>query len=1010
MKTLKRMLSLILVIAVLITSVAVFADEATSGTATEVAQEETSTLVREFPDVSSTDEYYDAVQILNKLGVIKGYDDGTFGPMKNVTRAEFATMIIRFLGMESSISNSKENLPFPDIENVEWAIGNIRAAKNLGIINGYDDGTFKPNNNVSFEEAVKMVICTLGYENFTPAGNMWYDKYINSAAKLGLLVDVEGTIKTPATRSCISQLLYNSLEVDLMENNEIKDTNPLEAYFGIYTYKGVITSNGLTSTSDSEVSLNDNTVLIDDRDFYVENPEEYVNLMGLKVVAYYRKNRKHDMAEIVILKPLSNMGSKINVKDITAASASRIEYYLEEEDETKSVKLEENNVVIYNGRLYGEDEEDSKFYGGMLPEIGTIEFVDTNKNGMADVIYLEAYEMYYVSLITSATYTITDKLTPTRDDKQRTLDLEAEEHTNKNDDFIPDREIYFYDANGAETTFSKIKKDNVLAVRETTDGEVVKVTILTKNVTGKVGSVKSGHSAVIEGTKYDLSYGAPWFNGLGDKMPEPEKEDEGKFYFDINGDIFLYDKSAVKHTFQYGYLLKLAIDEDDEGDEYMQAKVLTSSGSQEIIDFRKTTKLNGEAIGEDYEAVKDMFIETAKLSAIATDEDMEEKQVIKYTTVTKNGAKTFDKIVTVTEDSLTSEKPTVEDDVLTKNTNYEGSENATYSSSYLKVGSYSVKLSGTKVFIVPKAEDIDNFKKYKVGSTSSLDKEGNTVEVFDASSTGVKVVVIYGASSAQPVKYNTAVCRIVEEYTSEEDDNGKAYYSIKVDPLNNGDDKATTYKLSKETISLAKKLKPGDLVRFGLDEEGLRTIEEEYVLYSYQEKYDDEADYSNKYMSRGSYDEEDEDMEEFFFYTDDNDDKFDYKYLYDDNYEPGMPGDPLYGRKEESSQITMTLIHGWIFSTDNEEVFITVKVEDGEVEHEGGYIVELDHSNFSSCQFYQYTMDGDDFECTRLDDKESSPYNDLIEGFATYEEYEEDATEVIAYLTGTTVKALFVIE
>ncbi len=990
MKTLRSMLSLILVIAMLLTSVAVFADETapatTTETTTEATQEPVSNIVREFPDVTKTEKYYDAVQILNKLDIIKGYEDGTFGPMKNVTRAEFATMIIRFLGMSEAVDNSKENLPFPDIEGVDWAIGNIRAAKNLGIINGYEDGTFRPNNNVSFEEAVKMIVCTLGYEYFSQPGANWYDKYINSATKLGILKNAVGGIKTPATRSCISQLLYNSLEVEIMENNEITEYTPLDTYLRIQKYTGVITSNGLTSTS-GDVYLNENTILVDDREFHVDNIEEYKSLMGAKVTVYYKENRRTDRDEVVILKILSGEAVKISAREVLSTSSTQIKYYVEETDTTKTVKLEEDNVVIYNGRLYGETEEDSAFFGGMIPDVGTLEFVDTNKNGSADVIYIEAYEMYYVSLVTSATYTITDKLTPS--DSPRTLVLDQEDGEEYD-------EIYFYDESGKETTFSKIKKGNVLAVRTTNDGEVIKVTILTKNVLGTVSSAKEGQTATIEGTKYNFSYAAPWFSGDEDEMPEPQKGDEGRYFLDINGDIFLYDKSAVTHTYQYGFLLAVAIDEDEDGDEYMQAKVLNTSGGRDIIDFQKKTTINGWQVGTDYDEAEGRFETTAALSKNGNfGSDMGVKQLIKYTTTTKNGAKTFDEIITVTDETVIDEKQAVEDEILTRYDVFDGSENATYSSSTLKVGSYSAKLSSTKVFIVP--TDATKTDKYKVGSTSSLKSTGNTVAVYDVSSTAAKVVVIYGASSAQPVNYNTAVCRLVEDPWNDDD-----RWSVKV--YDHKNKKEQTYLISDDSAEFVENLKAGDLVRFSLDSDGYRKIDEEYVLYSYQ---------APENMNYNMANDEDTDKDGFFYYTDDNvGDKFSYKYLsgeidYDENYTPGILNDPIYGRKELNSEITMKLIHGWVYSTEDDQVFITVKGD--EVEAGDGYCIDASYSSFSSCQFYEYSETGNGkFKCTRLDGTDTT-YEDLIASFDQYVDYGEDATEVIAYLNGSTVRAVFII-
>jgi len=169
MKFAKRLLSAVLVCSVMLTCFVVMPVSAA------------------FTDVKDTDRNAQAITVLNKLGIINGYDDGTFKPNNNVTRAEFTAMLLRTRGMGSVGSTSLENPPFPDVttSDVSWAIGNIRTAREMSIINGYDDGTFKPNNNVLYEEAVKMIVCALGYGEMGAEGAFWYSRYLMTATSLG---------------------------------------------------------------------------------------------------------------------------------------------------------------------------------------------------------------------------------------------------------------------------------------------------------------------------------------------------------------------------------------------------------------------------------------------------------------------------------------------------------------------------------------------------------------------------------------------------------------------------------------------------------------------------------------------------------------------------------------------------------------------------------------------------------------------------------------------------------
>ena len=103
-----------------------------------------------FSDVKTDAIYATAVETLSKMGVINGYGDGTFLPDQNVTRAEFTAMLMRTLNYGSLGATSAAALPFTDLDDadtsINWSFPNINTAYNMGIINGYEDGTFRPKN------------------------------------------------------------------------------------------------------------------------------------------------------------------------------------------------------------------------------------------------------------------------------------------------------------------------------------------------------------------------------------------------------------------------------------------------------------------------------------------------------------------------------------------------------------------------------------------------------------------------------------------------------------------------------------------------------------------------------------------------------------------------------------------------------------------------------------------------------------------------------------------------
>ena len=109
-----------------------------------------------FTDVSAKEWYNSYISYLEKYDIINGYSDGSFRPDEQITRAEFVAMCTRFYQMFDNVSSSKKNI-FNDVENSHWASGYIYAAVAIEWIKGYADGTFRPDNNITRAEVVTIV-------------------------------------------------------------------------------------------------------------------------------------------------------------------------------------------------------------------------------------------------------------------------------------------------------------------------------------------------------------------------------------------------------------------------------------------------------------------------------------------------------------------------------------------------------------------------------------------------------------------------------------------------------------------------------------------------------------------------------------------------------------------------------------------------------------------------------------------------------------------------------------
>lgn len=112
-------------------------------------------LAETFQDVGNSYWACDAIESLSRQGIISGYADNTFRPDNYVSRAEFSTMIVKTLGAENASSNSYGN--FRDLSPNFWAYNSIQKAYSMGLIKGLPDGRFKPNAYITKAEVLSIL-------------------------------------------------------------------------------------------------------------------------------------------------------------------------------------------------------------------------------------------------------------------------------------------------------------------------------------------------------------------------------------------------------------------------------------------------------------------------------------------------------------------------------------------------------------------------------------------------------------------------------------------------------------------------------------------------------------------------------------------------------------------------------------------------------------------------------------------------------------------------------------
>ena len=258
----------------------------------------------------------DVVDTLVSLGVVNGYDDGSFKPNGTVTRAEMAKMIyVLRTGNSDASAYNDDKTSFTDIGS-HWARGYIKYCQSLGIIAGKSSTIFAPNATVTAQEAAKMLLVTLGYdaEKAGLVGAGWAAKTNALADENGLLEDVNTSFTGPCPRQYAAQLIYNAIDTPTVvwRDDAYTNVNVLgadnqtigEKYMGLKYATGVLMASGKvgldgTGASEALVVKADEKQTVLGTEYsknslikFVDIKNDYSDLLGMNVKVMYKDKDK----------------------------------------------------------------------------------------------------------------------------------------------------------------------------------------------------------------------------------------------------------------------------------------------------------------------------------------------------------------------------------------------------------------------------------------------------------------------------------------------------------------------------------------------------------------------------------------------------------------------------------------------------------------------------------------------------------------------------------------------
>jgi hypothetical protein len=237
-----------------------------------------------FSDIEDAD-VADSVVRLVALNIINGYPDGTFKPGQQITRAEFAKVIVNAVGVGKAAEYAAGVTQFKDVPADFWAAGYIKVASDMGIVNGRGNGIFDPQANVTYAESITMIVRALGYEPKAKALGGYPGGYIAIAAEKEITDGVNVVNTLAATRGDVALMLDNSLEVALMEQvswgqypeyKENEDKSLLVSKLGVNVIEGTVT----------DFDAGNKLVTIGGKEYDVANDVSFIGLLDAEVTAW----------------------------------------------------------------------------------------------------------------------------------------------------------------------------------------------------------------------------------------------------------------------------------------------------------------------------------------------------------------------------------------------------------------------------------------------------------------------------------------------------------------------------------------------------------------------------------------------------------------------------------------------------------------------------------------------------------------------------------------------------
>lgn len=407
---------------------------------------------------------------LQSYGILQGRGDGELALDESVTRAEFCTFVARLI-RAPKVSYTDN---FIDVNKNDWFAGDVAFLWGAGLVNGNELGEFRPNDNVTYTDAMKILVCALGYDVAAKEAGGYPNGYLSVGAKIRLNSGISADREDFLTRGAVVLMLHNALDIEILEPVSYGDSDITYGISG-KTYRSLFA----TDTSSDSIYMSTGIVTADYYSYLLEPVSEIqpgevqINgiiynigttntdkLLGMEIEYFYKEAKRGNPT--IISSRMTDTNNIVPLKsgEIVNISASSLSFYDEEKNKETNLRLSDTLSIVKNYQLVDRPYVFSS--GEDICKNGFVKIIDNTGDGIYDLLITEDYNSYRVEKVSeNGLYLANNKL----------FNASPFVKINLDDDTV---KIILENENGEKINLSDIKEDDVVSLLQNEDKSVLK--------------------------------------------------------------------------------------------------------------------------------------------------------------------------------------------------------------------------------------------------------------------------------------------------------------------------------------------------------------------------------------------------------------------------------------------------------------------------------------------------------------------------------------------------------